>query len=157
LGADSNLSRQALEQAVLSVFKAMTGVSASVADPEGVAPFESPLVNARISFTGPCSGDIGLLIEPPLDGLIASHMLGIDPKEPLLQDMIDDAVKEMVNVVCGQFLTLTFGSRPVFSLGIPIVLSLGPKVCNSLLQGRTLSVFKAEGLTILGSVRVKET
>lgn len=156
MATDSELSRQALVQSVLSVFTEMTGVPIQIVEPSSIAPFETPMLNARISFSGPRSGDLGLLVEPPLAGLISSRMIGIDQSEALIQDMIDDAVKEMLNVVCGQFLTQMFGHRPVFSLSIPLVLSLGARVCNTLLQTTPISAFSAEGHFLLGSVRIAQ-
>ncbi len=154
---ERNLSRQAMEQAVISVVAAMTGMSAEVIEARDIPPFEIPLINARIAYSGPYSGDLGLMIEQPLAELIGMHMLGFGPGEHLIQDMIDDAVKELLNVVCGRFLTLMFGSKPVFSLNIPQAFPLGAQVCNALVQNSPLLAFRVEGYTIIGNVRMKKS
>lgn len=154
---EKDLSRQAMEQAVTSVITAMAGISAEVIEAREIPPFEAPLVNARIAYNGPYSGDLGLMIEQPLAELIGTHMLGFGPGEHLIQDMIDDAVKELLNVVCGRFLTLMFGNKPVFSLNVPQVFPLGSQVCNALLQSTPLIAFRVEGYALLGSIRIKKS
>jgi len=134
----------------------MAGMSAEITDTRDVPPFETPVINARIAFSGPCSGDLGLMIEQPLAELIGTNMLGFAPGEHLIQDMIDDAVKELLNVVCGQFITSMFGSKPVFSLNIPQVFPLSAPVCNALVQSSPLLAFRVQGFTLLGSVRIRK-
>jgi hypothetical protein len=46
--------------------------------------------------------------------------LGIDEdEEDLPFDLPMDALKELLNTICGQFITSRFGDKPVFDLTVP--------------------------------------
>lgn len=147
----------ALKQAIGSVVASMAGMPAETADTRDIPLFESPVMNVRIAFTGPYSGELGLMMEQPLAELVGTKMLGFSPGEHLIHDTVDDAAKELLNVICGQFITSMFGSRPVFSLNVPQIFPLNPSVCNALVQISSVIPFRVQGHTLLGTVRVKKS
>jgi len=144
-----------LAQALESVINTMASLPLEIVDPRDLPDMEAPLVHAHINFTGESSGEIGLLFDPPLASLLAARILGLEDKDQLLDDMIEDAVKELLNVVCGQFLTMSFGETPVFSLTVPHVFPLGVPACRALLKGPHVIAFLVNGYTLLGHTRIR--
>jgi len=142
LAADDLMSRHAVEKAVVSVLKDMAATCAEMAESGDVPRFDRPLVHAHIAFDGHRSGELGLLMDPEFAAEIASRMLGMDCGESLLQETVLDAVKELLNVVCGQFLTLRFGDEQSFSLGVPQVFTLSAQACNILLSQSPMMLFQ---------------
>jgi len=144
-----------LARALESVIDTMASLPVETIDPRDLPDMEASLVHAHISFAGENSGEIGLLFDPDLASLLAARILGLEAKDQLLDDMVEDAVKELLNVVCGQFLTLSFGETPVFSLSVPHVFQLGAPACRALLKGPHVIAFLVNGYTLLGHTRIR--
>lgn len=154
--AEGMLPREAMQRAVKSVFQNMTGSAADMADPDAVPPFEKELIHARITYEGDYSGDLGLLIDPSLASMLSARILGLGTDADLSRDIVEDAMKELLNVICGQFLTIMFGEKLLFSLSVPHVFPLSVQACNMLRTSSPSVVFNVEGQTVLGHVRVKD-
>ena len=74
----------------------------------------------KVAFTGPECGT--LLLSVPTEALeeLASNMLGVGPEDPppdASQQV--DALKELLNVVCGNLLPEVAGAEAVFNVGAP--------------------------------------
>jgi len=156
LAAENTASGKAMEYALISVLKDMAGTEAAPAGSTSVPSFETSLIHAHITFDGECSGELGMFMDPALAARIASRILGADPNEPLLQEMILDAGKELLNVICGQFLTMRFGPEPIFSLGVPRVFPLSAQACNALISSSPISLFKIGAHFLPAYVRVRQ-
>lgn len=87
-------------------------------EPEIPAP---PFMQARIHFAGPFDGYLGLVFPVDLSVELIANVLGLDPEEIDAEDDAADALKELLNVVCGQFLAAAFGQTLVFDLATPSV------------------------------------
>jgi len=155
LAVDILLSSRAMENAVVSVLNDMAATRAAVIKPEKLPCFDQTLMHAHITFEGQSSGELGLLMDPGFAAELASRILGVDKSGDLLQEMIVDAVKELLNVICGQFLTQRFGYEPAFTLGVPRVFPLSAQVCNALLKGPSILIFQSGDFIMPAYVRVK--
>jgi hypothetical protein len=56
--------------------------------------------------------------------LLAANLLGIDADDDTATAQGEDAVKEFMNIVCGQFVTSVYGRDDVFNLSIPQIVGL---------------------------------
>jgi len=74
---------------------------------------------ASIDFSGPSEGTLHLLISQNGGKELASNLLGVEPFSDDAIESAPDAVGEMLNVICGQFLTTHYGTSSVFNLSIP--------------------------------------
>ncbi|MGC3970708.1 MAG: chemotaxis protein CheX [Pirellulales bacterium] len=72
----------------------------------------------QVRFSGPSTGVVGLAMPEQLATTLAADILSADGDD-LTAEQIEDACKELANVVCGQWLTAAFGSQPVFKLSVP--------------------------------------
>jgi CheY-specific phosphatase CheX len=74
---------------------------------------------ARVTFRGElAAGTVGLILPRTLAALIVADILALDADE-LSEPQVEDAIKELANMICGRWLTLAFGERPVFPLETP--------------------------------------
>jgi len=82
-------------------------------------------ITVSADFSGPCSG--ALVMEFGVDGLseLAANMLGLDEDEPISEEEQRDALKEALNIICGNVLPAIAGSEAVFSIASPL-LTEGP-------------------------------
>lgn len=89
---------------------------------------DAPEVNfqmVEISFTGPVSGSLAIECDGRFMTSLAANVLGLDEED--LSEEADkiDALKELVNIICGNFITSLGGSRAVFDLTIPTIRTTG--------------------------------
>ncbi|MFP4055027.1 MAG: response regulator [Phycisphaerae bacterium] len=77
---------------------------------------------ACVDFEGPFEGT--LFLRAPLGMLpeLASNMLGLDDVEEVPVDHQRDALKELINVICGNLLPKIAGSEAVFKVSAPALL-----------------------------------
>ncbi len=155
MAVDNLLSSRAMENAVISVLNDMAATRVWVIRPEDPPRFDQAPMHAHITFEGPSSGELGLLMENSLAADLASRILGVDESRDLLQEMVVDAVKELLNVICGQFLTQRFGYEPAFTLGVPRVFPLSAQACNVLITGPSILIFQSGDSILPAYVRVK--
>jgi len=89
---------------------------------EGDETSPEAAVAASVRFSGPFSGKIVMKISNDVLPEMAANMLGLDDDEgepPLEQQY--DALKEALNVVCGNFLPAVAGEEAVFDIQPPCI------------------------------------
>lgn len=97
------------------------------------------VVAAEVSFTGVFSGRLAMVITEPALCELAANMLGIDG-EDVERNHLYDALKETVNIICGNWLPIEGGDEAVFHIGTPRVLS--PSEAEASLTGQSPSILE---------------
>jgi chemotaxis protein CheY-P-specific phosphatase CheC len=87
---------------------------------------EGGWVCARMNFMGPFTGALALAVPVEMCPEITANVLGLDPEDELVTDQPYDALKELLNVTCGNVLIAMAGEDPVFDLTVPEVTRLDP-------------------------------
>jgi CheY-specific phosphatase CheX len=77
-----------------------------------------------ISYQGPTQGTLRFRCTTDFSILLAANLLGIDPQDEEADAKARDAVKEFMNIVCGQLVTAVHGSENIFNLTIPTITEL---------------------------------
>ena len=78
---------------------------------EGPAPEDTrELATVRVRFSGPLCGGMQLSLSRPVLAELAGNMLGADDASALSADEQHDALRELVNVICGNLLPLIGGN-----------------------------------------------
>jgi hypothetical protein len=85
---------------------------------------EGPFLNVTMSFHGPFKGTLTLAVPKSFGPPLAANVLGLDLDEPLPESSAADALKELLNVTCGNLLTALAGDEPIFDLTVPEVAPL---------------------------------
>jgi chemotaxis protein CheY-P-specific phosphatase CheC len=78
---------------------------------------------ARVLFTGPFSGALVITVSAQVLSELTANMLGVDCEEGTTSDQKDDALKETINVICGNLLPAIAGKRAVFDIDVPKIIS----------------------------------
>ena len=86
------------------------------------------MVGGSVSFTGPFSGTLVLTMSIEVLQELAGNMLGLDDDEETTQDNQSDALKETMNVICGNLLPAIAGNEVIFDIGVPGVLPAGQEI-----------------------------
>ncbi|MBU0595985.1 chemotaxis protein CheX [Candidatus Bipolaricaulota bacterium] len=76
---------------------------------------------ASIEYYGCVNGALRLVYPEAFAIELAANLLGTDPGCEDAESQAGDAVKELMNIVCGQLVTALHGTEAVFNLSIPRV------------------------------------
>jgi CheY-specific phosphatase CheX len=114
--------REALSQVAVETFEKLAFMFAFPEDGEPGEPVED-MVSAGVVFSGPFSGEVTIHISKALLPELAANMLGLDDEADVTLDQQYDALKEALNVVCGNLLPAIAGREPIFNMEMPRVLS----------------------------------
>lgn len=93
-------------------------------DGEFVVPVGEEWLETEIGYKGPASGSLRLTCSRAFAGQLAANLLAVESADETTEEESSDAVKEFMNVVCGQYVTAAFGAEDVFNLTIPEVREL---------------------------------
>jgi len=77
-----------------------------------------------ITFTGKTQGAISLTAPEGLCREMAANILGVDAEE-LTSQSGEDAIKELVNILCGELTVRLYGDKDVFNLTVPCLYRVG--------------------------------
>jgi hypothetical protein len=116
--AGTNL-RPELSQLVTTV---LGDLAFMVADdePHVVAP-GTVWLQGEITYRGPVAGRLTAWCTRAFAVQLTANLLGTDPDSPEALVDAEDALRELLNVACGQLVTTWHGTTPIFHLGIPTV------------------------------------
>lgn len=92
-------------------------------------PPEEPLpaggwLECAIGYRGPHQGDLRLRCPARLALVVASNLLDLDPEAAASARQAADALKELLNVICGQLVIMLYGRQAAFDLDIPRLMAL---------------------------------
>ncbi len=76
-------------------------------------------LETTIGYEGPCRGELCFRCPRDFTRQLAANLLGIDVEHEEATHKSEDAVKEFMNIVCGQLVTTLHGAQAVFNLTIP--------------------------------------
>lgn len=93
------------------------------APPAGGAPpaADGQYLSAEMGFEGPLEGRLSMAAPQGFARQVAANVLGLEVDELPGENSAFDAVKELLNVTCGNLLTALAGDEPVFDLTVPQV------------------------------------
>ena len=79
-----------------------------------------------VEFTGQFNGRLTLKVSRQIPAILAANVLGLDDGDAPSPDQQADALKETLNVICGNILPLVSDATQVFNVHAPQMLDAGP-------------------------------
>jgi len=88
--------------------------------PVSELPFQSGnMLCASMKFSGSFKGELYFYAPEVMCQEIAANFLGVEPDSPEAASKAMDSLMEVLNMVCGNFLTDLAGDEPIFDLTVP--------------------------------------
>jgi len=112
-----------ISRVVVDTFEKLAFMFAFPEEGKGTEP-SGDLVRAGVSFLGPFSGQVVICISSVVLPELGANMLGMDDEAGVTLENQHDALKEAINVICGNLLPAIAGEEPVFNMDMPRILSL---------------------------------
>jgi chemotaxis protein CheX len=76
-------------------------------------------VAVQVNFRGPFGGTLAMVISEAVLQELAANMLGLDEDEEIEASQKQDAVRETLNIICGNLLPAIAGRQAVFDIAAP--------------------------------------
>jgi len=88
----------------------------SLEDAKNMVPGDGKVYLVTINYTGVINGVLNIVCPENVSALLAQTLLCLDPDTVVEPDLKRDAVKELGNIISGNFLVNAFGEDTVFEL-----------------------------------------
>jgi len=110
-----------MSQVTIDTLEKLAFLFAFPGEDDGSRPWD-PMTTVRVSFSGPFSGFLAMTVSTGVIEELTANMLGLDDGEETTQDHRSDAIKETMNVICGNLLPAIFGNEVIIDIDVPEVL-----------------------------------
>ncbi len=117
--ATSTSHKELVENTFCEIVEKMAFMFGEMPDEDTPADAVVDAVEASISFEGHFSGTFTVAAPAGFCAELSANTLGLELSDPQAVEKGHDALKELLNVVCGNILTVIAGEKPVFDLSIP--------------------------------------
>ena len=118
--------KEILKEVLCDVLEQMAFMFADPISPQDIPGVSENALSTTMHFDGPTTGQLSLSVPAAICPTIAENMLGVEPDDERVLEKAQDALKEVLNIACGNILTLVAGEEPVFDLTIPEVSEISP-------------------------------
>ncbi|MEI6564314.1 MAG: chemotaxis protein CheX [bacterium] len=98
----------------------------------------------RLIFSGPRTGKLGMATTPCLARQMAANLFGIE-RDDVSDEQAVDALKELLNVTCGDYLHEIEGNTPIYDLSAPTISSVDDLTLQTQLAGWPQVALNVEG------------
>ncbi len=116
------ISQEKVNKTFLDVVEQLTFMFGEPEDKNELDTEDVEFTLARMSFIGDLPGTLSVAVPSEIIAEIAANILGLEAEDITDRDMLDDALGEMLNVVCGHVIMALVGTEANFKLHSPEVL-----------------------------------
>jgi CheY-specific phosphatase CheX len=106
------------------------------------------VVIARVGFSGVIDGSVLISVVPEFSEVLAANVMGIERDDASIREYAEDSLRELGNILTGNFLTEAYGTDTVFTLGIPEIVKAAEVEISSNSDDRINFTFEADNCPI---------
>jgi len=117
---------------------------------------EDNFIKAVMTFAGHKNGSIEIIIPTRLAPALAYNILGIDDSDPMESEIAEDALKELLNTLCGRMLPALYTDQETFDLHPPEVDSVTRQQWQEFLNHENTIAFAIEDRPVLLKINLAE-
>jgi len=110
-----------LSEIAAKMLEQMAFIFAVPEDGRGSVDYDEVVV-ANVAFKGPFSGALKMMVADQVLEELARNMLGFDEQDDVTLQQQHDALKETINIVCGNLLPVMAGKEAIFDIAAPEVI-----------------------------------
>ena len=148
--------REALSSVFCTVLERLAFMFGEQAEKDEIPRSSAGYLAASISFIGPMRGTLSLTAPAAMCAQLAANILGLDESSAEALEGGQDALKEVLNIVCGQLITSIAGDSPVFDLTVPQVSAVNPAGWNALLAEEQTAAFLVDDVPVVLKLVITE-
>lgn len=138
-----------IKKICFEIFEQLAFMFGEELDKDEVESPQGDFIRAVMTFSGHRKGSIELVIPKRLAPALANNILGIDESSHPDAEIAEDALKELLNTVCGRILPTIFTDTETFDLHPPEVAGITKFQWQDLLNQEQTIVFSIEESPVL--------
>ena len=145
----SEISQETINRTFLKVVEQLTFM---FGEPEDKNKLDTEMVEftlAQMSIVGDLPGTLSVVVPTDIKAEIAANILGLEAEDLSDPVMLDDALGEMLNVVCGHVIMALVGTEANFKLGSPEVSVVDETVLVEMLANPDFVGFELDDSPVL--------
>jgi len=124
---------------------------------DDVAPGHEPWTEARMAFSGDVTGSLAVIVPQSLQPEIAANILGLDHDMLQQTEVLNDALREMLNVVCGHVIRALAGPSCHFDLVTPQNVELSPEELRELMDDPDTTAYMLDDEPVLMNLKLERS
>ena len=117
---------------------------------------DEKLYMAWINIHGHISGALSIITQTKFIQSLASNLLGVEPSDAPSRDECEDALREMGNVLAGNYFTEAYGEDVVFDLINPNVTEVPFEELAKVASRRVKYYFQADDAPVVITFSIRE-
>ncbi len=125
---------EVIENVFCDVFENLAFMFGESIGKDALEAIGSEHTQAHISFDGARTGELVLVVPDDMCPEIAANVLGVDPDDEQVYELAGDALKEMINIICGRLLTDLVSNDLIFNLSVPEIKKVNSAECSVWLE-----------------------
>lgn len=145
-----------IKQICFDIFEQLAFMFGDELEKDDVECPEDDFMKAVMTFSGHKDGAIEIIIPRRLAPALAYNILGIDESVDIETGIAEDALKELLNTLCGRMLPSLFTDRETFDLHPPDVESITRGQWQEFLHREATIVFAIEESPVLLNIHFSE-
>lgn len=149
--------REAVEATFVDVVEKLTFMFGEPCEMADVAVGTDPWSEARMSFTGDVIGSLSVIVPQDLLPEIAANILGLDSDLMSRPEVLDDALREMLNVLCGHVIRAIAGPSCTFDLVTPDNLILEDEELKAIMDDPDTTAYLLDDEPILLNLKYERS
>ena len=131
------------------IFEQLAFMFGEELDKNDVQSPDDEFIKATMTFSGHRSGGMDIIVPKRLAPSLAYNILGIDESDPMDAGIAEDALRELLNTLCGRTLPALFTDVEVFDLHPPEIEAISHKKWQQMLDHQNSIAFVIEDSPIL--------
>ena len=144
-----------VESTFIKVVEQLTFMFGEETDSSEIEVTPEPWVEARIDFTGDLVGSLAIMVPESLQPEIAANILGLDTEGLDTKEVLDDALGEVLNVVCGHVIMALAGQGANFELAPPNITELDRDTLDGFLADTDTTAYLLDDEPLLLRLELK--
>ncbi len=149
-------SQETVTATFLGVVEQLTFMFGEPVDKDDLDTEQVDFTLARMSFLGDIAGSLAVAVPTAITGEIAANILGLEPEDLTDQVMLDDALGEMLNVVCGHVIMAVAGNDANFKLHSPEVVKVDETMLVEMLASADYFGYELDDSPVLLGLTVED-
>ena len=131
------------------VFEQLAFMFGEELEKAAVESTDDDFIKATMKFSGHSCGSMDIIVPTRMAPILAYNILGIDENDPMDPGIAEDALKELLNTLCGRMLPALFTDIAIFDLCPPETGAISHKQWQELLDHQDTLAFAIDDSPIL--------
>ncbi len=148
-------TREKIDEIFCDVIEKMAFMFGESVPEDELPPAGSEFVRTEMTFSGATEGSIVMAVPAQMCAEVAANVLGVDIDSDLAESRSCDALKELLNVTCGNILTALAGEEPVFDLHPPTLSEINEEDWNNFLSDENTHAYNVDENPVLLKITMK--